>query len=189
MAVERVERWLRQVTDALNAAGIPYALVGGNAVAAWVATVDPQATRSTKDVDLLVRRSDAAAITHLFEGLGFRCEDLRGWLFFLDPQFPSRRSGVHLIWAGQRVKSSDLLLTPDVDEFRLAPDGFRIIDLPALVRMKLTSFRDIDRAHLIDMISVGLIDAAVRAGIPDVVRARFDEVERRAREQEPPDAP
>ena len=172
MAVERVERWLRQVTDALNTAGIPYALVGGNAVAAWVATVDPQATRATKDVDLLVRQSDPAAITRLFDGLGFRCE--------------SRRSGVHLIWAGQRVKPSDLMLTPDVDESQMAPEGFRIIDLAALVRMKLTSFRDIYRAHLIDMLSVGLLDSATRAGIPDALRARFAEVERLAREQEPP---
>jgi predicted RNase H-like nuclease (RuvC/YqgF family) len=41
MAMERVERRLKQVTSALDEAAIPYAVVGGNAVAAWIATVDP----------------------------------------------------------------------------------------------------------------------------------------------------
>lgn len=56
MAVERVQQRLRKVTAALDAAG---AVVGGNAVAAWVGRVDPGATRATKDVDILVRRADA----------------------------------------------------------------------------------------------------------------------------------
>ena len=63
MAVDRVERRLRRVAAALDAASIPYALVGGNAVASWVARVDPSATRATKDVDLLVRRADLDRIT------------------------------------------------------------------------------------------------------------------------------
>lgn len=63
MAVDRVERLLRKTADALNNAGIPYAIVGGNAVAIWVGTVDPEAVRTTKDVDLLVNRADLDRIT------------------------------------------------------------------------------------------------------------------------------
>jgi hypothetical protein len=33
-------------------------VAGGNAVAAWVATVDPSAVRNTQDVDILLRRAD-----------------------------------------------------------------------------------------------------------------------------------
>ena len=58
MAVDRVEKRLRRVTAALDEAGIKYAVIGGNAVAAWVSRVDPGATRSTTDVDLLVDQSD-----------------------------------------------------------------------------------------------------------------------------------
>ena len=36
----------------------PYALVGGQAVALWVATKDPAAVRTTKDVDILLRRQE-----------------------------------------------------------------------------------------------------------------------------------
>lgn len=74
MAVDRVERRLRRVTAALDQAGIPYAVIGGNAVAAWVGRVDPGATRATKDVDLLVRKEDADRITKVMTDLGFTRE-------------------------------------------------------------------------------------------------------------------
>ena len=44
MAVDRVEQRLRKVTAALDAAEVPYAVIGGNAVACWVGRVDPAAT-------------------------------------------------------------------------------------------------------------------------------------------------
>lgn len=48
------------------------------------------------------------------------------------------------------------------------------MSLPALVRMKLTSFRDIDRVHVGDMLSVGLISPAIRASLPAELLARLD---------------
>jgi hypothetical protein len=60
-AVERVRDRLRRATAALEAAGVPYAVAGGNAVAAWVATIDPAAVRNTQDVDILLRRADLDA--------------------------------------------------------------------------------------------------------------------------------
>src|ERR671910_759832 len=56
LAVELVKQRLLRATKALADAGIPYAVVGGNAVAAWVAKVDPAAVRNTADVDLLLAR-------------------------------------------------------------------------------------------------------------------------------------
>src|SRR5262245_49835011 len=106
MAVERVQQRLRKVTAALDAAGIRYAVVGGNAVAAWVGRVDPGATRATKDVDILVRRSDVPAITAALTRLGFAREDLRDLVLFTDPEEPSKKSGVHLVWAGEKIRPS-----------------------------------------------------------------------------------
>ncbi|MCA9239519.1 MAG: hypothetical protein KDA37_04940, partial [Planctomycetales bacterium] len=57
-AVEMVRERLRRSTAALDAAGVPYAVIGGNAVAAWVSTVDPGAARNTVDVDLMINRGD-----------------------------------------------------------------------------------------------------------------------------------
>src|SRR5262245_51991650 len=70
-AVANVRERLLRATQALNQAGIAYAVVGGNAVASWVATVDEGAVRNTRDVDILVRRSDLTAVTTALEGRGF----------------------------------------------------------------------------------------------------------------------
>src|SRR5437016_10455935 len=70
-AVAKVRERLLRATQALNAAGIPYAVVGGNAVASWVATIDEGAVRNTRDVDLLVRRDDLPAVTDALERAGF----------------------------------------------------------------------------------------------------------------------
>ena len=177
MAVDRVEKRLRRVTAALDAAGIPYAVIGGNAVAAWVARVDPSATRATKDVDLLVERADLDRITEVMDGLGFGRHDLRSLVLFTDPEEPSKRAGVHLVWANEKVRPSYALPAPSTDETVRDAEGLRVLDLPALVRMKLTSFRDIDRVHIADMLSVGLIDQALRRALPDEFRKRLTELE------------
>jgi hypothetical protein len=54
LAVENVRNRLLRSTAALEAANIPYAVIGGNAVAAWVSKVDPGAARNTIDVDIMV---------------------------------------------------------------------------------------------------------------------------------------
>jgi len=49
LGVERVRDRLLRASAALEAAGIAYAIVVGNAVAAWVATIDVAAVRNTQD--------------------------------------------------------------------------------------------------------------------------------------------
>jgi hypothetical protein len=51
MALEDVSRRLERICRALGEASVPYALVGGQAVAMWVATREPAAVWTTKDVD------------------------------------------------------------------------------------------------------------------------------------------
>lgn len=114
MAVERVQVRLRRTTAALDGAGIPYAVVGGNVVAAWVGRVDPAATRATKDVDILIRRPDAPRVTKALEAIGFTREALRDIVSFLDPDEPSKKSGVHLVWVAERLRPSYTVPSPDV---------------------------------------------------------------------------
>jgi len=52
--------------------------------------------------------------------------------------------------------------------------SFRLLALEALVRMKLTSFRDKDRMHLRDLIEVGLVDATWCARLPAELASRLD---------------
>ena len=70
-AVEKVKERLRRVTQSLNAAGVPYAVVGGLAVQAWVAQVDEAAVRNTRDVDLILNRGDLARAKTALKAAGF----------------------------------------------------------------------------------------------------------------------
>lgn len=177
MAIDRVQQRLRKVTSALDAAKIRYAVVGGNAVASWVGRVDAGATRATKDVNILVRRQDVPQIAAVITSLGFAREDLRDLVLFIDPDEPSKKSGVHLVWASERIRPSYTVPSPSVDESERDPDGFLVVSLPALVRMKLTSFRPIDQVHIADMLSVGLINTAVKSSLPSELRARLEQIE------------
>lgn len=177
MAMELVERHLRKVTAALDAAGIRYAVIGGNAVALWVAKADPSATRTTKDVDLLVERSDLGRINQVMHELGFEKQELRRLVLFIDPEAPSRRSGIHLVWAGEKVLPSYAHAAPALTETVRDPEGFWVLDLPALVRMKLTSLRDIDKVHIADLLRVGMVSQRLRESLPPDLRRRLEDIE------------
>src|SRR5579872_1592683 len=98
-AVATVRERLVRVTAALNQAGVPYAVVGGNAVASWVATVDEGAVRNTRDIDLLVRRSDLPAITAALEQAGFVRDELLDIIIFRDGAEGKPSEAIHLLFA------------------------------------------------------------------------------------------
>ena len=158
-AVQAVRDRALRATRALENAGIPYAMAGGNAVAAWVARVDRAAVRNTQDVDLLVRRSDLPAITTALEAAGFVRATVMDVVCFIDGPSGSPRDAVHLLFAAEKVRDSYPLPTADVTE-SVPADDYAIVTLEALVRMKLNSFRRKDQTHLLDMLSLGLVDAS-----------------------------
>jgi len=171
-AVEDVQKRLMRSTSALERAGIPYAVIGGNAVAAWVSRVDREAVRNTKDVDLLVRRSDLIAATGVLERDGFVAVEVQGVTIFLDGPNGKPSQGVHVLIAGEKVRPDYVAPAPDVNESE-EMEHFRAIGLEALVRMKLTSFRDNDRTHLRDLVGVGLVDATWPARFQPELAARL----------------
>lgn len=156
-AVEAVKERACRAASALENAGIPYAVAGGNAVAAWVARVDIDAVRNTNDVDILVRRSDFDAIKVALESVGFEYHFVNGVDCFVDGPDGKPSRGVHLLFAGERVKASYPVFNADVTESEDA-DDYRIVTLEALVRMKLNSFRRKDQVHLEDLLAMGLVD-------------------------------
>ncbi|MDA1040009.1 MAG: nucleotidyltransferase family protein [Planctomycetota bacterium] len=156
-AVQAVRERALRATAALEQAGIPYAMAGGNAVAAWVSTVDRAAVRNTQDVDILVRRSDYPAVKAALEGAGFVEANVMDVVCFIDGPDASPRDAVHLLFAGEKVRESYPIATADVTE-RVTGEDYSVVSLEALVRMKLNSFRDKDRTHLRDLIELGLLD-------------------------------
>jgi hypothetical protein len=171
-AVEKVRQRLRRAASVLDAAGIPYAVIGGNAVAAWVSRVDEAAVRNTQDVDILLRRPDLEAATAALAQAGFVRRHVKGIDMFLDGPQAKARDAVRVVFANEKVRDDSPLPSPDVAESETTAD-FRIISLAALLRMKLTSFRDKDRVHLRDLLDVGLIDASWCARLPAALAERL----------------
>ncbi len=174
-AVERIRERLLRVASALERAEIPYAVAGGNAVAAWVSRVDEAAVRNTRDVDILLRRADLERAKEALGQVGFVHRRGMGIDMFLDGEEASARDAVHLVFANEKVQPDYLLPTPDADESVLVGD-FRLVSLEALVRMKLTSFRRKDQMHLIDLIEVGLVDETWLELFPEGLASRFREL-------------
>ena len=174
-AVAKVRERLLRATTALNQAGVPYAVVGGNAVASWVATVDEGAVRNTRDVDLLVRRADLPAITTALERAGFVAGDLLDVVMFRDGPEGKPSEAVHLLFAGEKTRPDHLLPAPEIQTVD-DPANFRVITFDSLITMKLMSNRDKDRTHLRDLIGVGLIDESWLAKLPPELAARLKQI-------------
>ena len=174
-AVEKVRERLARATEALAAVRVPYAVVGDSAVAAWVSRVDESAVRNTQDVDILLRRSDLDAAAEALASVGFLRRHAAGVEMFLDGPGARARDAVHVIFAGEKVRPEYAEPAPEVaDAERSGP--YAVISLHALVRMKLTSFRDKDRVHLRDLMGVGLVDASWLAKLPAPLSARLKEL-------------
>jgi len=171
-AVERVRNRLLRTAAALEAAGVPYAVVGGNAVAAWVATIDRAAVRNTQDVDILLRRSDLPSAIKAMEAAGFEYQNVLGIDMFLDGPDASPRDAVHVLFANEKVKPAYVAPSPDVEESERS-ESLNVINVEALVKMKLMSNRDKDRTHLRDMLGVGLIDASWVRRFPPELGSRL----------------
>ena len=174
-AVEKVRERCDKAAKALDAAGVLYAVIGGNAVANWVARIDEEAVRNTRDVDMLIRREDLEAAKAAMDAAGFDYAEVAGVSLFVERPDGKPSGGVHLLFAGEKVKPTDPVPAPAISEAERAP-AFRVISLEALVRMKLVANRDKDRTHIRDMIRIGLLDATWPEKYPDVLAERLREI-------------
>ena len=169
----------RAVSQALQAAQVPHAVVGGLAVAAHVASVDPGARRGTQDLDLLMRECDVEQAQRALKPLGYRFRKV-----MRVPVFAPKRKGaryteyIHLIWTGQKVQSDYLHLAPDLPEKGIchSADGIRYLGLKELLVMKLTSYRLKDQVHIQDLLRLKLITPAMTRSLPADLRARLKRI-------------
>lgn len=174
-AVNKVQERLHKAAQALEAANVPYAVIGGNAVAAWVAKVDEGAVRTTRDVDILIRRDDLDAARGAMDTAGFEYAFTYGVHLFIERPNGKPSEGVHLLFAGETVKPTDPVSAPELSESERGT-AFQVIGLEALVRMKLVANRDKDRTHLRDLIALGLVDATWPDKYPEVLAERLRQI-------------
>jgi hypothetical protein len=170
-AVEKVNERLRKTVRILEDADVPYAVIGGHAVRAWVAQVDEAALRTTRDVDILVRPDDFHSLFDAMIAAGLHHRNVSGLDIFVEHPEASARDAIHVMLVG-KVERKGEEPNPDIEPWVRAND-FRVIALETLVRMKLNSFRDKDRVHLRDMISLGLVDETWHMRFQDRLQERL----------------
>ena len=156
----------KRVETAFSCAGLEYRVVGGLATYLYVEEMEPDAGRLTKDIDIAVRREDLEAIAKAVEPFGLHYRHAAGVDMLVQAAEPSARRAVHLE------------PTPELGPCRTI-QGVRLIPLVDLVRMKLTSFRAKDEAHLKDLDEAGLITAEVETKLSTVLRERLAQVRAR----------
>jgi hypothetical protein len=170
----------RRVDEAFSAAGIDYRVVGGLAAYLYVEQVEPDAGRLTKDIDIAVRRSDLPRIAAAVAPLGWEYRHTFGVDMLVQADAPSARRAVHMVFTGERVREDYLEATPELGEARVL-QGVRLISLESLIRMKLTSFRAKDEAHINDLDEAGLITREIEDSLAPELLERLQQARERAR--------
>jgi hypothetical protein len=176
--VERLFDLAELVERIFSSAGLEYRLVGGLATYLYVEETQQDAGRLTKDVDIDVRRQDLEKISKAAEAFGLEHRDVAGVDMLVQLAQPSARRGVHLVFAGEKVRPDYAEPAPELGPYRRIR-GLRLIPLEDLVRMKLTSFRANDEAHLKDLDDARLITAEMEAGLAPLLAQRLAQVRAR----------
>ena len=169
---------LHKITNALTADLIPHEVIGGLAVLIHVEEANPEQTALTRDVDLLVHRSDLERVKCTAAKHGFRCRHVAGVDMLIYGNAESARYAVHLIFSGEKVRPGYVAPAPPIQPERKNIHGTDVMVIPVadLVRMKLSSYRDKDRVHVRGMDAAGLITPEVEAKLPGGLSTRLQHV-------------
>jgi hypothetical protein len=172
---ERVDRLfdLAELVERIfSSSGLEYRVVGGLAAYLYVEEREPESGRLTKDVHIAVRREDLKSIAQAAEPFGLQLRHVAGVDMLVQADKPSAHRAVHLIFAAEKVRPEYPEAAPELGAYR-SIKGLRLIPLADLVRMKLTSFRAIDEAHLKDLDQAGLITPDIETGLSPVLARRL----------------
>ena len=169
---------LQELSLPLEQAGVPHELVGGLAVFLHVENADSTHSSLTRDIDIMIRRDDLPRVVAIAENYGFRFRHSAGMDMLLFGETNSARNAIHLLYAGEKVKATQLESHPRINPVRAGLHGqdFWVIPVLDLVRMKLSSYRDKDRVHVRGMDAAGLITKDVEHGLSEELLARLRNV-------------
>jgi hypothetical protein len=177
-AVERVRQRRFRVVKALSESAIEFAVVGEAASAAWVASVDPEAERNTRDLHLLIRRSDRTCVIRALQSIGLVYEQRKGVDCFVDSGAVPCCGLVKLLFSSEFIHNGDVQPVPALPDGNalVRLDGMPVLALPLLAGMMLSSFRTLDCVCLRDLCDVGLIDSAWPNRYPSMLAARLQHI-------------
>lgn len=170
--VEQLFKLASLVERAFASASLDYRVVGGLATYLYVEEFEPEAGRLTRDIDILVRREDLAAIAKAVEPFGLQFRHVAGVDMLVQVSEPSVRRAVHLIFSGEKVREEYPEATPAIGRLERL-HGVRLVPLADLIRMKLSSFRLKDQMHLKDLEEAGLITTEIQESLSPIHRERL----------------
>ena len=167
---------LHKIARPFADADIPYEVVGGLAVLIHVEEADPTHSVLTRDVDILMSRSDLDRAVAAAESQGFRFRHVAGvdMLLYGDKAV----NAIHLVFSGEKVKAAQASAHPPVAPEHKTIQGQQVPVIPVadLVRMKLSANRDKDRVHLRSLDAAGLITPEIERGLPERLQVRLRQV-------------
>lgn len=126
----------------------------------------------TKDIDILVRREDLPRIKQAAESVDLEYRHTAAVDMLVQKGKPLARRAVHMIFEGEKVSAEYSEPATGIGEGR-AILGIPVISVADLVKMKLTSFRAKDEAHINDLDEQGLITPEIEASLSLELRERL----------------
>ncbi|MDX2152249.1 MAG: hypothetical protein SFV54_16040 [Bryobacteraceae bacterium] len=178
---------LQRIVAVLTRASVRFEVVGGVAVNVYVLNVSPGRSFVTRDVDLLVHREDLDGIVEVARRAGYTSRQMMGGYLLQQPG-QSPEQAVHLLFAGERPRTTHPLPNPEVNPERMTAgelgEDLPVAPLRDLVQMKLNSFRAKDEVHLEILDRCGLLTKELVDGLPPVLRERLEQARARYRPDE-----
>lgn len=164
---------LHKITGPLAAEHVPHELVGGLAVLIHVEEADPAHSMLTRDVDLMIRRSDIGRVIGIAEDCGFKFRHAAGVDMLLHGD--TVKTPIHLLFSGEKVRPTQATPNPDIRPVQKVVHGehVAVIALADLLRMKLSSWRLKDQVHVQVMDAAGLITTEVEGTLSEELRGRL----------------
>jgi hypothetical protein len=177
---------LEGIVKALQQAGVQFEVVGGVAVNAHILALHRSRSFVTRDIDLLVNRSDLQRIAEAAESLGYHSRKMLGGYTLIRPE-QDLAEAVHLIFAGEKSKSTQPLPHPALhpEDKHLFGITIPVAPLQDLLQMKLNSLRPKDIIHLETLDEAGLITPAVEQGLSPALLERLQEARKQIAENKP----
>lgn len=168
---------MRRVADALEAAGIPYAIAGGMAVNAH------RYERTTGDVDFLLTSAGLDAFLKLLASAEFQRVSGRSRRFY----DPTTQTTFDVLVTGLFPGSGrpGPVVFPDPTDVGEVINQRRVINLPTLIQLKLAAGRYKDFGDVVALIRVQDLDESFAEKLHPSVRGDYIEcLEERRREDE-----
>lgn len=163
-AQQHIYNRLSKIADIFSDIKAEYAVIGGNAIIAWM-RARKMDSRTTRDVDLMLRKEDLPEIRDALEKQGYEFIKTGGMSLFFDTTEGVDRNVencIHLVFCGQKIKNSTI---PELEYHEFG--GMKVATIENLVKMKVAAMRPKDFEHLQNLIDAGYTTKTKVLGIAE----------------------